>query len=153
MKYIFELYWFNHGGDGRNGITAADYQTTPPGGWNNWTAQHNVDYMAQMVVNGEHFILLGDLRTLRGQARNAGQANTRCMVGAEVLLLLSAGYACTGPNIGDGPDVILRFTHPGGNVTVDPQLAADAALHLNDKATSHHFWTVQRKALYRLTLQ
>ncbi len=64
MKYIFDLYWFNHGGGGRNGIAAADYQTTPPGGWGNWTARHNVTYMTDMIAQRQDFTLMGVVSTL-----------------------------------------------------------------------------------------
>ncbi|WDE10827.1 hypothetical protein [Thalassomonas haliotis] len=149
MKYIFDLYWFNHGGRARLNIQDEDFQTAPDGGWANWTARHNVKYMLDMIADGEDFMLVGDKATLKGQARNAGKRNTRCMVGAEVLLLDSAGYKLGFPPPGNEPCVFrLCASSEERRAMCDQLLIQDAILYLNDKRTSHHFWNQKRKNRY-----
>ena len=148
VKYIFDLYWFNSGGQRALNLSPSDYQDEPPGGWENWTAAHNVDFMVREIGRGESFMLVGDLATLRGQARNAGRPKTRCMVGAEVLLLRSAGYGIGYPPPGANANYVLRFDAPK-NPAVDASLVADAKLYLNSKSQAALFWTPQRKETFR----
>lgn len=155
MKYIFDLYWFNNGGSKVLGITPKDYQDEPPGGWQNWTAKWNVGYMLRMIQQKESFMLVGALDALRGQARNAGNPDTRCMVGAEVLLLVSAGYGIFYPppvEFGGKQDYICRFD-PKNKARGDHQsIVNDACKYLSDKKDSHKFWIEQRKQEYMTIL-
>jgi hypothetical protein len=155
MKYIFDLYWFNNGGKDLFGITPKDYQDEPLGGWQNWTAQWNVDYMLRMIGQKESFMLVGDLHTLRGQAKNAGSPNTRCMVGAEVLLLVSAGYGSFYPPLPEfgGKKHYIRRFDPKNKARDDHQsIVNDACKYLSGKKNSHHFWLEQRKQEYMTIL-
>lgn len=152
MKYIFDLYWFTHGGGKTLGIKPSDYQDEPPRGWENWTAKWNVDYMLKMIDQKESFMLVGDLETLRGQAKNAGNPNTRCMVGAEVLLLVSAGYRFyypPPPEFGGNQFYIRRFDPTHNNAREDHQrIIEDACKYLSNKGNSHEFWIDERKSEY-----
>jgi hypothetical protein len=91
-------------------------------------------------------MLVGDLETLRGQARNAGNPNTRCMVGAEVLLLVSAGYRWSYPK---EKYHVLELKHSGKSPYDDHQsIIDDAVKYLSNKGDSHNFWIEKRKQEY-----
>jgi hypothetical protein len=154
VKYIFDLYWFNSGGSTALNLQPADYQAVPQGGWGNWTPTHNVDWMKSRIALSEDFMLVGDILTLKGQATNAGNGQTRCMVGAEVLLLLSAGYKVGIPPHPRQNQCLCLFQAPKNPVPVDPILEADAKQHLVSNTAAGNFWTVRgRKAQYTQMLQ
>ena len=156
MKYIFDLYWFNNGGKDLLGITPNDYQDEPPEGWGNWTAEWNVNYMLRMIEQKESFMLVGNLNTLRGQAKNAGNPGTRCMVGAEVLLLVSAGYGSfypPPPEFGGNKHLIRRFDPKSNSPRDDHQsIVNDACKYLTHKQDTHNFWIEPRKQEYMTIL-
>ena len=155
LKYIFDLYWYNHNSKRLN-IRESDYLPTPEGGWDNWTALYNVEFMLDMIELHTDFALAGNIDTLMGQARNAGKkANTRAMVGVEVLLLKSAGYTVLKPTVSQmkrGVVAILKAPPAHSLKKVDENLIKDS-IKLTDKREAANFWTSQRKKLYFDILQ
>lgn len=99
-------------------------------------------------------MLVGDLEALRGQARNAGNPGTRCMVGVEVLLLVSAGYRSYPLPEFEGQEYYIRRFDPKSDLPRDDHqsIISDACKYLSDKQGSHEFWTGPRKQEYMTIL-
>jgi len=155
-QYVFIVFWYNKyvKANPTNPIPANQFQSVPPGGWGSWTASHNVDWLVGAIHAKPKFVLLGVRDDIRAQAMNAGTGKNQCVIGMEVLLLLSCGYTPRAPNhtaavgtaYGGG---VLVFDPPTGPAVFDQQLLIDAQTRdLHNAYENGGFWTKARYTLY-----
>ncbi len=151
MKYIFDVAWFENTGRQALDLNPADYEPMPRGGWQNWTLKQNLVYINEMVEQGMEFTLVGDIEELREQAKNAGNGETRCAIGAIVLILYKTGFTVYRPDE-DKPFHLLRFELESESA-IPYEFEIDAIDSLSDAKTAGKFWSQgERKPEYNYML-
>jgi hypothetical protein len=155
-QFIFQLHWYN---TIHPTIPANQMQDVPGGGWGNWTMAHNVNWMRSKIALREKFVLLGNLNDLRAQGNNAGTGKNQCVIGAEVLILIYAGYVGRAPSgAGDEAGYAVRvFDYVGPAHTEYDALcnwASTQDLHISysPPAVPGGFWIPWYKQVYLYAL-
>lgn len=117
----------------------------PPGGWKSWTAEHNLKWLDERVLEGTSFLLVGILSDIRGNFKEI--PNRRHAVGMEILALISANYIIESGE----SNCVCVMVPPEHQTPINKNFLFDAQQFLTPgKPTTNHqaFWSEDLLAFY-----